>query len=108
MAGAFQRHVAGIVGRHSPAGKASSVANQFLRQLESRDWLVEGGVQDKRQMEHCGLSNASHSSILTPSASADLTTAAAARIIAGSNTKTLQCLFDFGVEAPVQVNCPSL
>ncbi len=100
MAGAFQRHVAGMVGRRSPAGKAFSVANQFLRQLESRDWLIEGGVQDKRQMEHCGLSTAPHPSYHAATANGDLATTTTAH---GSNTKTLQCMFNFGVEAQVQV-----
>jgi hypothetical protein len=96
MAGSFQRHVAGIVGRRSPAGKATSVANQFLRQLESRDWLVEGGVQDKRQIEHRGLSHAAP-------ASADPATVT---VTSESNCKTLQCVFALGEEAPVQVPQP--
>jgi hypothetical protein len=97
MAGAFQRHVAGIIGNRAPAGKATSVANQFLRQLESR---VDGGIQDKRQLEHRGLSTKSHQSSHAAVFSADPSATSTA---AESNSKTLQCLFDSGVEAPVQV-----
>ena len=105
MAGAFQRHVAGIIGQRSPAGKATSVANQFLRQLESRDWLVEGGIQDKRQLEHRGLSTTSRPTSRTAAASAAYADTAAATIFSESNSKTLLCLFASGIEAPVQVIC---